>query len=423
MTTRRHLGVLVLLGLLPGCASMRDLYRTEVRTERSAHPPDTQQLLTEDQVTALPEPVRRYLRTETGPEMDRSALLTILAEALLVPGYAIQPYITWTPMDDRSAAATIRHGAVEASGVFHFDEAGDVVRFESEDRYQSSGEDGRCRGAWMSSATRTRTVCASRTVSAPPGMKTRATSSTSAGALRPSGSTSMSEPSGVALERGRRQYRDVLGFLLFSHAWTWAFWALAGLSSESVWDVPGVILFVMGGAGVFLGGVVMNRIAYGAAGLRDLGRRIVDPRPVSAGWWLVILLLFPALVVASAGAASVLGLTAAPLDLAGSAQQLADPRGLLVMVVFILVPQPRPGCPCCRSSWSPSPGPGPCGGARWRPASRSIRTRSSYCTCLACSGPWSVPGGWSAVATVRTVASSGGASGTRAGSPPPGGSP
>jgi hypothetical protein len=80
---------------------------------------------------------------ETGPEMDRSALVTILAEALLVPGYAIQPYIIWMPRDDRSAAATIRHGGVEASGVFHFDQAGDFVRFESEDRYQSTGEDAR----------------------------------------------------------------------------------------------------------------------------------------------------------------------------------------------------------------------------------------------------------------------------------------
>jgi hypothetical protein len=227
MTNRRHLGVLALLALLPACASMRDLYRTEVRTERSAHPPDTQELLTEDRLTALPEPVRRYLRScgwvgqplpmnaeiewresairlgvdrpwmklrtyqfnsvpepmraaymrgrilgvvpmegrdiyqngrgqmlirlgrvftvgdETGPEMDRSALVTILAEALLVPGYATQPYIIWTPMDDRSAAATVRHGGVVASGVFHFDRAGDFVRFESDDRYQSTGEDAR----------------------------------------------------------------------------------------------------------------------------------------------------------------------------------------------------------------------------------------------------------------------------------------
>jgi hypothetical protein len=129
MTNRRHLGVLALLALLPGCASMRDLYRTEVRTGRSAHPPDTQQLLTEDHLTALPEPVRRYLRScgWVGQPLAMNAEIEI----------------TWTPMDERSAGAAIRHGVVEASGVFHFDEVGDFVRFESEDRYQSTGEDAR----------------------------------------------------------------------------------------------------------------------------------------------------------------------------------------------------------------------------------------------------------------------------------------
>jgi hypothetical protein len=121
--------------------------------------------------------------------------------------------------------------------------------------------------------------CASWTVSAPPGTKTRATSNTSAVALRPSGSTSTSEPGGVAAPAGRRQYRGILGFLLFSHAWTWALWALAGLSSESVWDVPGVVLVVIGGAGVFLGGIYMSRTTYGPAGLREPGTTRRRPPP------------------------------------------------------------------------------------------------------------------------------------------------
>jgi len=152
----------------------------------------------------------------------------------------------------------------------------------------------------------------------------------------------MSEPGGVAAHGGWSHSRDVLGFLLFSHVWTWTFWALAGLSSDTVWDVPGVVLFVIGGAGVFVGGIVMSRSQYGAAGLRDLGRRIVDPRPISPGWWLVIVLLFPALVVASAGIARGLGLTPAPLDFAGAGQRLLNPVGLLVMVFFILIIGPLP---------------------------------------------------------------------------------
>jgi len=229
MTGPNHssVGALVLVVMIPGYAPMRDLYQREVRKEKAARPAAMELTLTEDHLAALPDPVRRYLRSaghlglpiamnaeiewresairlgvdrpwmklrtyqfnsvpepmraaymrgrmlgvlpmegrdiyqdgrgqmlirlgrvftvgdHTGPEMDQSALVTILAEALLVPGYVLQPYITWTPIDDQTAAATIRHGGVEASGTFHFDEAGAFVHFESDDRFQSTGEDAR----------------------------------------------------------------------------------------------------------------------------------------------------------------------------------------------------------------------------------------------------------------------------------------
>jgi uncharacterized protein len=139
-----------------------------------------------------------------------------------------------------------------------------------------------------------------------------------------------------------RGVRDILGFLAFSHGWTWLFWALAGVSAETVWAMPAVILFVAGGAGVLLGGVVMSRATYGRDGLRDLGRRIVDPRPIAGRWWAVILLLFPALVLASAGLAYVMGWSAAPVDLEGAAARLVRPAQLLGMVLFILIIGPLP---------------------------------------------------------------------------------
>jgi uncharacterized protein len=139
-----------------------------------------------------------------------------------------------------------------------------------------------------------------------------------------------------------RGVRDILGFLAFSHGWTWLFWALASVSAETVWAMPAVILFVIGGAGVLLGGVVMSRATYGRDGLRDLGRRIVDPRPIAGRWWAVILLLFPALVLASAGVAYVMGWSAAPVDLEGAAARLVRPARLLGMVLFILIIGPLP---------------------------------------------------------------------------------
>lgn len=78
---------------------------------------------------------------DTGPEMDQAALVTILAEAVMVPGYAIQPYITWAQVDARTARATIRHRGAEAAGVFHFDADGAFTRFESDDRFQSAGNE------------------------------------------------------------------------------------------------------------------------------------------------------------------------------------------------------------------------------------------------------------------------------------------
>jgi hypothetical protein len=75
------------------------------------------------------------LGNSKGKEMDDAALVTILAEALFVPSYALQPYISWSPIDDHSAKATIRNGATEVSGIFHFDDSGACIRFDTSDRY------------------------------------------------------------------------------------------------------------------------------------------------------------------------------------------------------------------------------------------------------------------------------------------------
>lgn len=72
-----------------------------------------------------------------GKEMDESALVTVLAETLLVPSYALQSYITWTPIDQHSAQAEIQHNHIHVSGIFTFNERGEFIRFETNDRYYS----------------------------------------------------------------------------------------------------------------------------------------------------------------------------------------------------------------------------------------------------------------------------------------------
>jgi uncharacterized protein len=136
--------------------------------------------------------------------------------------------------------------------------------------------------------------------------------------------------------------RDVWGFLALSHGWTWGFWAVAASSGVSVWEVPATVFFLFGGAGVFLGGTVMSRVTYGPAGLRDLGRRLVDPARIGPRWWAVALLLYPVLTLAAAGLALVVDGTGKPLDLEAAAVRLDHPLGLVALIGFILIIGPLP---------------------------------------------------------------------------------
>ena len=67
-------------------------------------------------------------------EVTLGGAVILLAEALLEPSIALQKYITWEPIDERTAGATLHHGDITASGTFRFNEAGEFIRFESNDR-------------------------------------------------------------------------------------------------------------------------------------------------------------------------------------------------------------------------------------------------------------------------------------------------
>jgi uncharacterized protein len=139
-----------------------------------------------------------------------------------------------------------------------------------------------------------------------------------------------------------RQSRDVLPFLVFSHGWTWGFWALAGAMGETVWEWPGSLLFYVGGAGVFLGGWVMAGVLYGREGLRELAVRILDPRRIPVRWWTLVLLLFPVLTVTASIAAVAGDVTQVSLGLRGAGARLLDPTSLAAFVLFILIIGPLP---------------------------------------------------------------------------------
>ena len=144
------------------------------------------------------------------------------------------------------------------------------------------------------------------------------------------------------LQRWRRQpAHDVVGFLLFSHGWTWAWWGVNVLAGYDAFG-PGLPFTVLGGVGPLLGGVVMSYVTYGRAGLVDLWERLTDIDRIPLRWAVVTVALFPALVVVTAVVASPVVGEFFSLDIGELAALLADPGGLVGTVVVILVVGPLP---------------------------------------------------------------------------------
>lgn len=71
---------------------------------------------------------------EKGPEMDKACLVTYLSECLFFPVAALQDYITWEAIDDNHVKAIISYYGITASGVFTFNEAGEMLSFTTNDR-------------------------------------------------------------------------------------------------------------------------------------------------------------------------------------------------------------------------------------------------------------------------------------------------
>lgn len=136
--------------------------------------------------------------------------------------------------------------------------------------------------------------------------------------------------------------KHLLGFLAFAYGWTWIFWFIGAKIGPSIWSPPAVYFFVLGGLGVPLGGIVMTRLVHGVNGLRDLFRRIVDPKGISGRWWALILLFFPAVSLIAGALAFATGATPQPFDLTSAGQALMHPLNLLGMIAFTLVIGPLP---------------------------------------------------------------------------------
>lgn len=70
-----------------------------------------------------------------GPEMDQGQLITALADAVFMPALFLQDFVSWKVIDDSTVEGTITWKTVSAKGQFTFDDLGNIIRFDTEDRY------------------------------------------------------------------------------------------------------------------------------------------------------------------------------------------------------------------------------------------------------------------------------------------------
>ena len=75
---------------------------------------------------------------QTGETMDKASLVTFLSECLIIPSAALQDYITWEHIDSLHAKASICYYGRSASGIFAFNEEGEMLSFTTDDREATS---------------------------------------------------------------------------------------------------------------------------------------------------------------------------------------------------------------------------------------------------------------------------------------------
>lgn len=75
-----------------------------------------------------------------GKEIDQGTLLRYLAETIWFPSAALNEYLSWEEIDELNARATMTYGEITASGVFTFNNEGEVVNFEAERYGEFDGE-------------------------------------------------------------------------------------------------------------------------------------------------------------------------------------------------------------------------------------------------------------------------------------------
>lgn len=133
-------------------------------------------------------------------------------------------------------------------------------------------------------------------------------------------------------ERTRPRWASVWGFFGATYALSWLIWLPA-----IMWrgDEPNLLLVVLGASVPSGMGILFTYRTRDRAGRRNFWRRVVDVRRIGWRWWIVILLVFPAVHGIAIPLYALLGGTPPALGLVGEA--LADPALMLQLILANLL--------------------------------------------------------------------------------------
>ena len=78
--------------------------------------------------------------SKTGGDLDQGAALRYLNEIMWFPTAALSPFISWSPLDDRSALATLSYAGMTVSATFVFNDEGKIVTMTADRFNDDRGE-------------------------------------------------------------------------------------------------------------------------------------------------------------------------------------------------------------------------------------------------------------------------------------------
>lgn len=97
----------------------------------------------------------------------------------------------------------------------------------------------------------------------------------------------------------KKPNRSLLLFFILTFVWTWAFYAPIVITGSSPYEMPGMMLLILGGAGPSIIGLALVFLTYDKARKLDYWRRAFSVKRIPPLWWAVIFVMFPLIIAVS----------------------------------------------------------------------------------------------------------------------------